>query len=224
MADAMIRRLRRQSSRGDYASMVRLAKALYARGLNSRDVLRACYGVDFPEEFFVIAEEFFAVAEECFDDYWGRMVRPRLSVEFTGQPWGLGVPPSRGGPVAAPSLKDPVEKRIFACDRDLVPLMGPLSNGNRWSHSVFCYRLSQLRVGHSTIFVIGNEAGRGSPVTFRSASLLEALHAHHTEYLRVAEGKRNEPGDWKEVVLTEWELDELRAAIERVEELLTRPA
>jgi hypothetical protein len=40
----------------DYPSMARLARALYETGLGPREVVRDCYGVELPEEFFVLHE------------------------------------------------------------------------------------------------------------------------------------------------------------------------
>lgn len=82
--------------RGDYRAMVRRALQLYEAGVESRGVLRSCYGVDFPEEFFVVSES----GDDALE----------LPIDYTNQPWEPAIPPSRGGPAAEPYPIDELER------------------------------------------------------------------------------------------------------------------
>jgi hypothetical protein len=95
-SDSVIRGARARASRGDLASMARLATALQARGLCCRDVARHCYGADFPAEFFVIARD--------------RLRRPHELETFTNQPWNLCVPSGEGGPPLSPTAVSPCSR------------------------------------------------------------------------------------------------------------------
>jgi hypothetical protein len=88
MTEDDLQRLRAQSSPDDYTSMADLARALYSQGLSPREVVRECYGTDFPEEFFVLA-----AADPVSLD---------LMVTYTRLPWQVAVSLDRGGPAARP--------------------------------------------------------------------------------------------------------------------------
>ncbi|WP_189160522.1 hypothetical protein [Lentzea pudingi] len=138
-----IERLRAEVSRADYASMARLARALHDEGLNPREVLRQCYRVEFPEEFFVIAE----AGPFTLD----------LRVDFSNQPWELAVPLDRGGPAVSPDSLHEIEQRIYVRDPDLVPLARLVNTDARHGDSVLCYRLDELGAGRATVFSIWRE-------------------------------------------------------------------
>lgn len=142
--------------------MTRLARALYETGLGPREVLQECYGVAFPDEFFVLAEE-----------------KPVLMFEYTYQPWDLAVPPDRGGPPE--DRTDDLETDILARDPDLVPLGVCYSVGGGFGGMFLCYRLSELAASRPTIFAIEYDVTPESPVTRLADSLLAALHQHHAE-------------------------------------------
>jgi hypothetical protein len=161
-------RLRAAAIRDDYVSMTRLARALYETGFGSREVLRECYGVAFPDEFFVLAE-----------------AKPVLMFEYTFQPWDLAVPLDRGGPPEdGTDGTDDLEIDILARDPDLLPLgvcHSTARTGDHFGGMFLCYRLTELAASRSTIFSIEYDVTPESPVTQRADSLLAALHWHHTE-------------------------------------------
>ena len=206
MTDGAVERLRARASRGDYASMARLANALYARGLGPRDVLRECYGVDLPAEFFMTAAE--------------RTRKPHLLATFTNQPWKLAVPPEDGGPPPSPTeLLAGVEQRIFARDPDLVPLMRLTGSGTAIEHPMLCYRLTELQAGTTAVFAIKATAAAHDPIVHRGDSLLAVLHAHHAETLTHLEFLLDQPSNWGFGALDEQAVAEVRSLVERVEEL-----
>jgi hypothetical protein len=213
-----IERLRAESSRGDYASMARLARALYDAGLGPREVLHRCYGVDFPKEFFVIEAE----------------TSLSLMIHYTAQPWELAVPLDRGGPSLGPYLLDDIEQKIYARDPDLVPLGLLLGeDGNyrwhpsdgtnpgrtRWFGIVPCYRLTELEVGRTTVFGVGEEVTSRDEVVRLGESFLAVLHEHHVDELRVTEWEFHHPANRGAGSVDLEDLKECQSMIERVEEL-----
>ena len=206
MTDAIIRWLRMRASRGDYASMARFAQALYDRGLTPEEVLLECYEVDFPEEFFAVAGE--------------RLANTHLLVTYTNQPWKLGVPPSKGGPPpSATDLTDGVERRIFARDTDLVPLMQLMGSGITSRSPVICYRLTALQEGSTAVFGIARTAAPRDEIVRVGDSLLAVLETHHNERLRHMEWTMRQP--WNEGFGAEDEraVIEVASLLERVEKL-----
>jgi hypothetical protein len=169
-------RLRGRASRDDYRSMARLAWALYAAGLRPAEVVAECLGVVLPDEFFVLAE---ADPDET------------TSGTTTNLPWGLAVPLDRGGPLLRPSsLTWRHERRIFAWDPDLVPLL-TLHGDERFDHAerawrgvphghrLHCYRLSELAAGRTTVFGVPSDShDRDLSVEPTGDSLLTILHEH----------------------------------------------
>lgn len=204
-----LRRLHVQASPGDYASMARLARALHTRGDCVRDVLRQCYGVEFPQEFHATVPE--------------RRARPHLMANFTNLPWNLAVPPGEGGP--APSATGPtrnVEREIAALDSDLVPLMELVGEGTTLDRAVLCYRLTELSAGSTAVFGYrGTMAEDGRPARC-GASLLTVLEAHHTEFLQHLEWIVGQPWNWGFGALGQGSVDEAQALLERVRELRRR--
>lgn len=194
-----------EASRGDYPSMVRRARALYDDGLEPREVLRRCYGVDFPEEVFVIAD----------DD----PLDLDLGGDFTNQPWNLAVPPSRGGPVPEPDSLDKTERRIFALDPDLVPLMRLLDADADHGGSIVCYRLSELEAGRSTIFGIWWRVEPGDQARRYGDSLLSVLHEYHADIHRRLAARLDELSNRGAGSVDAEEVDEAWTAVEQVEEL-----
>jgi hypothetical protein len=161
MTEGPLERLRAEAARDDYPSMARLAQALYETGLSPREVLRECYGVEFPDEFFVLRE-----------------ADPELPFYFTNQPANLAIPLDRGGP---PLTDDPMsnrERAVRARDPDLVPLVLCLNNYVRFGGMLLCYRLSELAAGRTTVFGIEYYATPDSQITRCADSLLAALHEH----------------------------------------------
>lgn len=174
VSDATLARLRGRASRGDYRSMARLAWALYAAGLTPEQVLAECLGAEFPAEFFVLAEAGPAEATPG---------------SVTGLPWNLAVPLDRGGPVLRPgAMSWRRERRIFAWDPDLVPLL-TLQGDNRLDHGagawrgvphggrLHCYRLSELSAGRTTVYGVPADDDKLSAKR-SGESLLTVLHEH----------------------------------------------
>lgn len=154
--------LRTAASRGDYPSMARLARALYELGLGPREVLRECYGVEFPAEFFVLAD-----------------TEPTLLVDLTNLPWQLAIPLDRGGPPLEADSLSTTERKIFDHDPDLVPLAFCLSLTVRFGGFVLCYRVTELAAGRPTVFGIDHYVEPGTEVVRCADSLLAALLEHH---------------------------------------------
>ena len=197
-----LRRLWQEASRGDYASMARWARALYGSGLGIRAVIRTCYGVDFPEEFFVIAES----------GAWQR----RLWVLFTDQPWELTVPLDQGGPLPEGDLEGR-ERKIFARDPDLVPIVYLWTGG--YDQMVGCYRLTELAAGRSTMFGVPRRAEpRDEIVCYDDYdSLLAILHSYHAVHLDRLERRMSQPSNRGAGSISDVEVDMARSALELVE-------
>lgn len=201
--------LRAAASRDDYGSMTRLARALYGTGLGPRDVLRECYGVDFPPEVFVLVE--------------GGLWRLDLRARFTDQPWQLAVPPELGGPSARITSMADTERRLLAEDPDLMPLCRVPAVEFDTPDQVVCYRLGELRAGRSTVFALPRTAAAGAAVRCGD-SLLEVLHGEHVRAVRRLERERDDPSNWGAGAVDDEEVEEAHEALERVRELRRRAA
>jgi hypothetical protein len=185
VSEHTLARLRDQASLDDHRLMARLAWALYATGSSPREVLAECYGVAFPDEFFVIVE---ADPHDLVPGFAASLA------------WELSVPPERGGPALRPSgLVWPVEQRILAWDPDLVPLVGLTHHGHyavRHGELIHCYRRSELAAGRSTVFGVPwdrfDDAGELS-VEPSGQSLLTVLHEYATACLSLDETESRRP-------------------------------
>jgi hypothetical protein len=208
MSDEEIVRLRAESSRGDYASMVRLARALHGAGLSPREVLHGCYGVDFPAELLAIAG--------------ARSGALPLLVIHTNQPWELAIPPARGGPRPAPHLLEAMELRILARDPDLMPLCLLLDRGSRWAGMALCYRLRELEAGRPAVFGIREDVEPGDDVVRCGDSLLAVLRDHHGDVLRQLEWEWRQPSNRGAGSVDAEEVAEVRSLVERIEALERR--
>ncbi|MFC8918414.1 hypothetical protein ACFT5C_21855 [Streptomyces sp. NPDC057116] len=208
MTPDSVDRLRARAARDDYASMARLARALYGTGLGPREVLHECYGVAFPDEVFVVAE--------------GGLWRLHLLAVFTNQPWQLALPPDRGGPAAMPDGMVDMELRFLAGDPDLMPLVRiPAADPGR-EDRIVCYRLSELGAGRSTVFRLF-ESSDTEDALGCGGSLLEVLHAEHTAAVRRLEKEQRSPLNWGAGSVDE-ELDRAYESLDRVEELRRQAA
>jgi hypothetical protein len=206
VTDDEVERLRALASRRNYASMARLARVLYDRGLDPQNVLFECYGVGFPDEFFAVAEQ--------------RTVRPRLLAQFTDLPWRLAVPPGRGGPPhLGGGITAPTEQKILTMDADLLPLMTLGAVGFSHDSVTVCYRLSRLADDRTDVFAV---KGPRDPIVRRDDSLLAVLHAHHTEHLRWMEWYVEQPWVWGIEALPDRAVDEVRSLVARIEALQRR--
>lgn len=200
-----LEQLRADASSREYGPMARLARALYETGSSPEQVLRECYGVDFPREVFVLA----AVNPYSLD----------LMVTWTNQPWQLAVPLDRGGPAPEPDTYDPMERRFRELDPDLLPLLFLFNAGPELGSPgvVLCYRLTELAAGRPTIFA----APEGSAdAVQRGGSLLAVLHEHHADYLRELEaGDEDSQNRGEYDLVAPEELREVRALVRRIEAL-----
>lgn len=193
------------ASRGDYGSMARLARALYQAGMEPREVLRRCYGVEFPDEFFAILDA-------------GSGPLPLMMV-YTNQPWELAVPPDRGGPRPVAHLLDDVERKVFGRDPDLVPLGLILNTYSRWAGTVLSYRLTELVAGRPTVFGIEEEVAPDDQVVRCGDTLLEVMRVHHADVLEGLEREWRHPSNFGAGSVDLEELAEVRSLLERIEEL-----
>lgn len=143
-----------------------MARTLYETGLGPREVLRECYGVEFPAEFLVLRE-----------------ADPTWLFHFTNQPANLAVPLDRGGPPPTANPMSKNERDVYARDQDLLPLVLCLNNYAGFGGKFLCYRLSELRDGRSTVFAVEYYPTPDSEITRVADSLLAALYEHHKAHL-----------------------------------------
>lgn len=218
-----LHRLRVEAASRGYQPMASLARALYEAGLSPEQVLRECYGVDFPREVFVIA----AANPYQLD----------LLALWTNQPWQLVVPQSRGGLASQADTLEPVERRLRDFDPDLLPLLFLVRPGIDIEDDdlLLCYRLTELAEGRSTIFGVrltgkdpygfrpslwSWEGSRLHEVARRGDSLLAVLHEHHANYLHELK-KQDEQANiegWGEYEhVSPEELREVRKLVRKVE-------
>ena len=194
----------------DHHAMARRARALYEAGRDPREVMRECYGVDFPDEFYVVAE-----------------ATPRLMFKYTVLPWGLARPLDRGGPPQTTAPLDTFERPVLDRDPDLIPLGMCLGVdegiGAGLGGHFLCYRRSELAAGRSTVVSIDFQADPDCPITPRADSLLAALHAHLTEdEIRMTQERHRTAGHSGG---STWDDEDLAAAHEfvaKIEELQRR--
>jgi hypothetical protein len=214
MPENSVEVLRATATRGDYASMARFARALYADGLGPREVLRQCYGVDFPGEFWVTVPE--------------RLATPHLLTWFTNQPWDLAVPPGESGVDLIPlELTEKLEQDLFARDADLVPLMYLIGSRTTLVNKVLCYRLTELRSGSTAVFgvtmitdwdpVLDPEPDSEPEIVRCGESLLAVLHAHHVEVLRDYAESLDDPANRGFGAVSEATVREVRSLVGRIE-------
>ncbi|MFI0777442.1 hypothetical protein [Streptomyces sp. NPDC021212] len=210
MTPEAVDRLRIEASRDDYASMARLARALYENGAGPREVLRECYGVPFPEEVFAVVDA----------GLWSL----DLLADFTNQPWELAVPPRLGGPVEVPDAMAAVESLLLARDPDLLPLLEIPAAHPGEGRRIVCYRLEELRAGRPTVFCLTAEAYPGTGVREDEAvrcgdSMLAVLYDEHAASLRSLEEEWNSPWNVGAGSVAGSEVEQARASLARVEEL-----
>ncbi|WP_242910678.1 hypothetical protein [Actinomadura terrae] len=216
--------LRAAASRADFYSMALLARALYRAGKGPREVLRECYGVDFPDEFFVLAE-----------------ARPELAMEFTDQPWQLAVPLDRGGPPLRPGPRARVEKQILALEPDLLPVFslyadyrhahGDITSPPPARHGglLICYRLGDLREGRSAAYGVPRISGREKAdeltaldVVHCGTSLFDVLHEHFADRHDLDEWESSQPWNRGAGSIDDEEVDASLEVVQEIEALRRR--
>ncbi|MFJ4741140.1 hypothetical protein [Streptomyces sp. NPDC088775] len=198
-------RARAETAHRDYPSMARWARALYETGRGPREVVRECYGTDFPEEFFLLAEENPHASD--------------LLVDFTNQPWRLAVPLSEGGPPPEPDSREEIERRVFARDPGLLPLVVSLGMDTPLSNRVFCYHLDELHAGRPTVFGIGKSVRANEETVRFGGSLLDVLHRHHADYLALLTRQIGLPSNRGTGALIDEDVEEAQLLLEQVEQL-----
>ncbi|MFE7135408.1 hypothetical protein ACFVIM_31565 [Streptomyces sp. NPDC057638] len=210
MNDGALPQLRTQASRDDYASMARLARALHETGLSTREVLRECYAVDLPQEFFALAE----------DGPW------RLGLMITNQPWRLTVPLERGGPNPEPTSRNSIERRLLALDPDLLPLLHLRLSDEAPIEMlpVICYRFSELRERRTTVFVVPGVADHPDEIGRTGDSLLDVLHAFQIADVRGLEEEFEHPANWGIGEVQQTHLDGAREMLARIDRLRSEVA
>lgn len=195
--------------RGDYSAMARLALSLYEAGLRPGEVLRRCYGVSFPQEFFILCEP--------------QEMNGELLVDYFDQPWQMAVPPERGGPCdSALPRREERERALLARDPDLLPLLVPLGPRERHGGKTVGYRLSELAVGRTTVFALPRDARPDSPIERVGDSLLALLHEHHADAHKAARDQYNAPSNRGFGMVDADEVDELAALLRHVQDLQRR--
>ncbi|MBB4702460.1 hypothetical protein [Sphaerisporangium siamense] len=190
--------------------MAELGRALYTEGLTSQEVVHECYGVAFPQEFFVLAE-----------------ADPRsleLMAHFTRLPWQLAVPLDRGGPHTRPGPLDDIERKVFARDPDLVPLFLGVNTDLTHGGGVRCYSLAELGAGRTTVFGIWKDVEPHNQVTRSGDSLLAVLHEHHTQYVEWLEEDLRLPERMRTRAIDDEIVDEIRELVVLIEEFQRRAA
>ncbi|WP_218577026.1 hypothetical protein [Phytohabitans rumicis] len=183
-------------------------------------MLAECFGVAFPEEFFVIVE---ADPGDALPGY------------ATNLPWELAVPLERGGPVVQPwRMLRRAERRIFAWDADLVPLLelygdyranhGAKKRQPRVPHGdlIHCYRLGELAAGRSTVVGVSRHAAdEGGELSVRPCgpSLLTVLHEYVDARHRLDEWEIMQPWNWGAGSIDDEEVEQSRERVAEIEAL-----
>lgn len=154
------------ATRPHYPAMAGHALSLYRAGKDRRDVMRACYGVDFPDEFFALAEHLPLPGQRADD------------VDLHA--WRLALPADRGGPVPPGGGSEYHDRALFDRDPDLVPLVTMNDGRTEYGAVDLCYRLSDL----PTLYGV-RTTDPGRPVERLGPSLLAVLHDHYTTLAHV---------------------------------------
>ncbi|BBC35364.1 hypothetical protein SGFS_066580 [Streptomyces graminofaciens] len=187
MAKQELKGLKAAASRTDRQSMIRFAAALHDHGCTDREVVRRCYGVEFPDEFFLFARTDPEALEFEFVDS-GCLV------------WDLAVPMRTGDPRWEPGPMWGVEMRAFAVDPGLIPLTA-LGHHGRYGRSLLCYHSGELAAGRSTVFGLSDRSRREYLPAFGpdarpepcGPSLLAVLHEHESDKVRMVQAQADDP-------------------------------
>jgi hypothetical protein len=149
--------------------LMALARELVADNVDRREILQRCYGVAFPEEVFVVLD-----------------ARPDGLGE-THLPWALVSAEELADEARCLALVSYVEDKVYAIDRELVPLCH--------GQSILCYRLDHLATGRATVFALPREFDDYTEATRAADSLLAALHEQATRAVQHIENEYNSPGN-----------------------------
>lgn len=199
--------------------MVALATALWHAGHDERGVLRGCYGVDFPDEFFMIVPEamqptHFELDTECY---------------FPDLPWKLVVPPAAGG--IKPERGGEVELELTAMEFDsrLAPVLETTNGYVEHGDAVLCYRLDELAEGRSTVYgcerAYDSERGDyfvGTEFTRYGDSLLGVLHEYTSDEVRRLTYLSTAPWSWGSDAILDDDIEAARQRVTVVEDIQRR--
>lgn len=173
-------------------------------------MLRDCYGVPFPDEFFVIAA---TVVEQ-------RAV-PAI---YTDRPWNLVTPLDRGGPPDANPTKQKFELRLEALDPDLVPLLALSSDRHTHGGAWICYQRNELADGRSTVVGVPRRFAEGAiPQPFGN-SLTSVLVEHFADLARQLETQYEHPSNQGAGSVEEGEVANARRWLAQAEAIATSVA
>jgi hypothetical protein len=196
--------------RNDYRAMAAHARSLLEAGKSQEDVLRSCYGVEFPAETFALAE---MIAE-------GR----EPNVVYTNLPWNLLIPLDHGGPPGEPDdLMESQERRVSKLDPSLVPLLILYGNHYERGGAMLCYRLEELAAGRSTIFGFQRALPDGVAKLYGD-SLAAVIRASDADRLQRLENEFASPGNYGGGALDIHELEDARENLATADELIRRVA
>src|SRR6266508_2612080 len=177
MSGLELARLKAVASRSDYRSMVRFAVALAEHGHDDRAIIRMCYGVDCPDEFFMLSRH-----------HWQRYALA------TNLPWQLIAPPQQRRQSPDPDSMWRVELEAYAIDPGLVPIDYLEDDYAEYGSALICYHLDELAAGRSTIFGLDDRYGDhvrtfppGTVPERYGPSWLAVLHGYERDKLRIVE-------------------------------------
>ncbi|MGW7364366.1 hypothetical protein ACWGI8_13290 [Streptomyces sp. NPDC054841] len=220
MAKRELKHLKAAASRTDYPSMGRFAAALYEHGCTDREVIRRCYGVEFPDEFFL-----FARADDDAEEV--ELVDGGCLV------WELASPSTRGGLRMQANPVWRAELQAFAIDPGLIPLTD-LPNEGRYGSCLICYHTEELAAGRSTVFGLRDRSyGHGVVPEFGpdtrperyGPSLLAVLHENESDKLRGVQEEAADPRNYTGFgAITSDQVEEQRHWVQLVEDLQRRLA
>lgn len=164
--------------------MAARVQVLYDQGWSAREALAGCYGVELPEEVFVIADS----EIPAMPDYYQ-----------ANQPWRLITGPGRDPVLPAPHTPEKYEKAVADLDPDLLPLVRLDGEDLEHGDSMLCYRLSDLARGATTVYGI-----EGAVWTVQEAlpaviprygdSLLDVLAEFYADFHAEMEERYHRPG------------------------------
>lgn len=186
------------------------ARQLLDAGNAPAEVLRVCYGVDFPAEFFVLS------AMEAVDE--------APSALFCLRPWSLIVPLDRGGPPAEPNALDDDQVRVSELDPSAIALLILSGEDYRHGGQLLCYRREDLIAGRSTIIGFRRELEAGTRGRVVGDSLAAVIREHYADNVRNLEIEYASPHNRGAGTLDDFELDGARQNLACAEEFARRAA
>ncbi|MEU1762139.1 hypothetical protein ACFYPF_13260 [Micromonospora sp. NPDC005223] len=201
--------------RDTYTAIATQAQMLYDQGAPPGEALRQCYGVDLPDEIFIIADS--------------ELRRRAPSIRFPIQPWRLIPRPGSIEIPREPTGSDSIEKELFRRDSDLFPLAFLTRREARHGDVLVCYRMSELAAGRHTVHGVPGVTYRvPASLDVRSAlislgsSLLTVLHEYFTDIFESLEAEADKERAWGTDAIDDESLDRAKGFVDLIEELLRR--